>query len=85
MRRENLPVIIGKGMRKGICAGRSVLIGNGVDVYIVWLNRRVKSGSRFTGDDVDGVNAVLHFCDKESVERTINILVEILVRWEEIA
>ena len=82
MRRNELPVIIGKGLRKGICAGRSGVFGDGVDLYIVWLKRKVESGAKFTGDDVDRVNAVLHFCDKESVKRTIDVLTEILVKWE---
>lgn len=81
MRRFDLPVIIGKGMRKGICAGRSELMKGGVDLYIVWLNRDIGSGGQFTGEDVDKVNAVLHFCDKESVKRTVDILTDILMKW----
>ena len=81
MRRSELPVVIGKGMRKGICAGRSELMKGGVDLYIVWLNRDVGSGGQFTGEDVDKVNAVLHFCDKESVKRTIDVLIDILTKW----
>ena len=81
MRRNQLPVMIGKGLQKGICAGRSATFGDGVDLYIVWLKRKVESGSRFDGDDIDKVNAVLHFCDRESVKRTIDVLVEILLKW----
>ena len=81
MRRSDLPVIIGKGMRKGVCAGRSELMKGGVDLYIVWLNRDIESGGRFTGEDVENVNAVLHFCDKESVKRTVDVLTYILMKW----
>jgi hypothetical protein len=81
MRRSVLPVIIGKGMRKGICAGRSELMKGGVDLYIVWLNRDIGSGGQFTGEDVYKVNAVLHFCDKESVKRTVDVLTDILMKW----
>ena len=81
LRRTDLPVIIGKGMRKGICAGRSELMKGGVDLYIVWLNREVGSGGQFTGDDIDKVNAIIHFCDKESVKRTIDVLTDILMKW----
>lgn len=81
MRRNQLPVIIGKGLRKGICAGKSGILGDGVDLYIVWLKRKVESGSRFTGDDIEKVNAILHFCDRESVKRTIDVLVEVLMKW----
>lgn len=81
MRRTDLPVIIGKGMQKGICAGRSCLMGSGVDLYIVWLKNKIESGARFTGEDVYKVNAILHFCDKESVKRTIDVLTDILMKW----
>lgn len=83
MRRNDLPIVIGKGMRKGVCAGVSDRFGSGVDLYIVWLKRAFRSGARFTGEDVDRVNAILHFCDKESVKRTVDVLVEILAKWEE--
>lgn len=83
MRRTDLPVIIGKGMRKGICAGRSEMMNGGVDLYIVWLKNKIESGDRFTGEDVYKVNAILHFCDKESVKRTVDVLTEILMKWGE--
>ena len=83
MRRTDLPVIIGKGMRKGVCAGRSELMESGVDLYMVWLNRDIESGGRFAGEDVDKVNAVLHFCAKESVTRTVDVLTDILMKWGE--
>ena len=83
MRRSELPVIIGKGMRKGVCAGRSDLMRGGVDLFIVWLNRDIESGGRFTGQDIDRVNVILHFCDKESVKRTVDVLTEILMKWGE--
>ena len=81
MRRTDLPVIIGKGLRKGVCAGRSELMEGGVDLYIVWLKNKIESGARFTGEDVYKVNAILHFCDKESVKRTIDVLTDILMKW----
>jgi hypothetical protein len=81
MKRSDLPVIIGKGLRKGVCAGRSELMKGGVDLYIVWLNRDVGSGGQFTGEDVDKVNAIIHFCDKESVKRTVDVLTDILMKW----
>ena len=83
MRRSELPVIIGKGMQKGICAGRSQMMKGGVDLFIVWLKKKFESGERFDAEDVDKVNAVLHFCDKESVKRTIDVLTEVLVKWED--
>lgn len=83
MRRCDLPVIIGKGLRKGVCAGRSELMKGGVDLYIVWLKNKIESGARFTGDDIYKVNAILHFCDKDSVKRTIDVLVDVLAKWGE--
>ena len=53
----------------------------GVDLFIVWLNRDIESGGRFAGEDVENVNAVLHFCDKESVKRTVDVLTDILMKW----
>lgn len=82
MRRTDLPIIIGMGMRKGVCAGPSVTMQSGVDLMIVWLNRQIESGGTFTADDVYKVNAVLHFCDKESVKRTIDVLTDVLLKWE---
>ena len=81
MRRNSLPVIIGKGLQKGICASKSQLMGDGVDLSIVWLKKPFKSGARITREDIDRVNIVLHFCDKESVARTIDMLTEVLVKW----
>jgi hypothetical protein len=81
MRRSELPVMIGKGMRKGVVAGRSEYFRGGVDLFIVWLNKRLDSGSRITGDDIEKVNAILHFCDKESVKRTVDVLTDILLKW----
>ena len=83
MRRSELPVVIGKNMRKGICAGRSGIFGGGVDLYIVWLKKKVESGARFNGEDIDKVNMILHFCDRESVKRTIDVLIDILTKWGE--
>jgi hypothetical protein len=54
----------------------------GVDLFIVWLNRDIESGGRFTGQDIDRVNVILHFCDKESVKRTIDVLTNVLLKWE---
>ncbi len=82
-RRSDLPIIIGKNMKKGIVAGPSRHFGKGADLYIVWLKNRQMSGSTFDADDVQGVNAVLHFCDRESVKRTIDILTEVLLKWKD--
>ena len=76
MRRSKfLPVIIGGGyFKKGICVGKR-------DLWIVWLKREIKSGDSFTREDVDKVDTVLHFCDKQSVERTISALQTMLEKW----
>lgn len=82
-RRSDLPIIIGKNMKKGIVAGPSRNFGKGADLYIVWLKNQQISGSAFDADDVQGVNAVLHFCDRESLKRTIDVLTEVLLKWKE--
>lgn len=82
---KNYPIMIGKNLKKGILAGPSQ--GNpfqaGADLYILWLNKRIPSGQSFTDEDIEGVNAMIHFCDRESVKRTIDVLTEVLLKWKE--
>ena len=57
----------------------------GYEVLIVWLNKdkEYERGQVYDMEDVSRVNAILHFCDRESVENTINILQWILKQWKE--
>lgn len=68
-------------MKTGIVAGPGK--HGGADLYIVWLNKVLESGAEFGKDDIDKVKAVLHFCDRESLKRTIDVLTTVLLKWEE--
>lgn len=70
--RKKLPVIIGKNMKKGIFAFLDK--DRQPNVCIAWLKKDYKSGDQFDMSDIDKIQTVLHFCDKESVKTTIKIL-----------
>ena len=73
----DLPIVVGKNLRKGIIAYRNPKMG-GYDVAILWLKKDYKTGETIEIEDIDKVNGILHFCDRESVELTIDILKWIL-------
>ena len=79
---KDYPIMLGHGLRKGVFIGRS-RFHRGFLLAIVWLKRDMPSGERFSLEDIDGVNATLNFCDKESVRITINALQTMLEMWEE--
>ena len=81
MKKGCYPIVIGKNMRKGILAFRDAE-HNCFNVLIVWLKKDYQSGSAYSMKDVDGVNAVLRFCDRESVKLTIDTLNLILKNWK---
>ena len=75
------PVVIGKYMRKGIFALRDVKQG-GFNVAIVKLNKDVDSGGNYDLSDLDSIETILHFGDRESVQITVDILNKILKDWK---
>ena len=77
------PIILGQGHRKGVAACRSKLFKSGCDLFIFRLNRDLRSGDHIGKDDIENVEAFLHFCDRESLKRTIDVLTEILLKWKE--
>ena len=77
------PIILGPGHRKGVIVGRSRYFDSGRDLFVVRLNKDVQSGARFYEDDIESVEALMHFCDRESIQRTIDVLTEALARWKE--
>lgn len=79
--RRRLPIQIGKNLRKGLFAFRDIKLG-GFNVCIVWLKKEYQSGEEYDISEIEEINAILHFCDKESVERTIEVLNRILKDWE---
>lgn len=69
---KKYPIMIGRGLRKGIFAVKDPR--RGWHVWIVWLNREIESGETFKTEDIDNIDAQLYFCDKESVEQFMKIL-----------
>ncbi len=69
---NDLPIIIGKGHRKGIFG--YVDKGCRAVVNIVWLKKDIDHGKDFELEDIDKLNATLWFCDRESVDQTITVL-----------
>ncbi len=84
-RKTDLPIVVGKSLNKGIVCTRSPEL-NGFDMYIVWLdrNKEFESGKEFDLQDIEAINAVIHFCDIESVEIMINALQEVLEMWKKV-
>ena len=69
---RELPVMVGSNLNKGILAFRHD--GGGYNVCIVWLKRPYESGEEYALEDIDKIDGVLHFCDRESVDNTIKVL-----------
>lgn len=71
-RKADLPIVIKKNKRKGIMGfldrNRRAIVS------IVWLNKDVPHGEEFQIADIDKLDATLWFCDRESIEQTIEIL-----------
>ena len=71
-RKADLPIVIMKNKHKGIMGfldrDRRAIVS------IVWLNKDVPHGEEFQLTDIDKSDATLWFCDRESIEQTIEIL-----------
>ena len=57
-------VVIGKGIRKGVVALNDIKNG-GYNIAVVQLK---------SNDEVDSIETVLHFNDRESLARTVNVM-----------
>jgi len=77
---KELPIMLGKKLNKGILAFRN-REWNGFDLYIVWLKKEYATGDAFEVDDIKSVNAMLHFCDKNSVDVMTKMLEQIRDIW----
>lgn len=77
----NYPIILGPGFRKGLVAGRSKS-GKCADLYVVRLNKDLRTGDRIYSEDIDNVEILIHFTDRRSVKETIDVLTEVLLKWE---
>lgn len=81
-RRTDLPIMLGKNLKKGIMLFQNKKMG-GMDMLVVWLNRTLESGSDFDTSDIDKVNAVIHFCDKDTLKLTIDTLTKVWKNWKD--
>lgn len=82
MRRgTKLPIMIGKELNKGILICKDPKMG-GQELAIVWLKEGYKTGEEFDTKDIEGIDSILHFCDKESLDSTIKILNTMSQNWE---
>lgn len=82
MRGHDLPIMIGHKLKKGMIAHHK---GEGFDLVVCWLdkNKEYESGQTFELKDIRKIEAVIHFCDKESVESMKKVLEFILKQWKE--
>ena len=73
--------MIGKGLAKGLLTSRNK--NGGFDLYVVWLDKSKEhpSGEPYDINEIDKINCILHFCDKESVKLTIDMLRWMLEQW----
>lgn len=78
-----LPIIVGKGLKKGLIAGKShKVFGCGRDLYIVWLKKQFARGESFAMSDIDKTDVQIHFCDKDSLETMIDVLIKMRDEWD---
>lgn len=81
-RRNDLPIMLLTNHRKGLMVGRRPGL-NGFSLFVFWLVKNFESGKSFGLDDIEAIDAELHFCDKESIQQTIKMLKWMLKHWEE--
>lgn len=77
-----LPIILGgRDFKKGIMVFKWPGL-NGYDLGIVRLKKEFPPGTRFEIDDVENVQAVLHFSSLSVVKTMANALNHIMEEWE---
>ena len=55
----------------------------GADLFIVRLNKDLRTGDKIYKEDLDSVEVMIHFTDKRSVKETIDVLTEVLLKWKD--
>lgn len=70
-RKADLPIIVGANMKKGLMC---MHVKGGYDMWIVWLKKEFQTGEHFELEDIDKLQAVIHFTDREAVQNTIDTL-----------
>lgn len=79
---RDIPTLIGQGLHKGLMYMKSEKM-SGYDLVVVWLNSEHKIRETFEPKEIDKIDCELHFCDKESLRVTIEVLNKMLEEWEE--
>ena len=79
-RKSDLPIIVGANLKKGLMCMR---VRGGYELWIVWLKREFQTGERFELADIDKIQAVIHFTDRDAVQNTIDALTAMLKsKWK---
>ena len=74
-------IILGGGeLRKGIVVWK-IPNQDAWELAIVWLKKEFPHGEMFEIEDIEKVQTVLHFCNRESVEIMANALNHIMEDW----
>lgn len=82
-RSRHYPIIIGGGkFKKGLIATRKKG-EKGLDLYICWLNKELPSGERFEPEDIEGIEATIHFVGINMLKTTVKFLNMVLNDWKE--
>lgn len=74
-RKSDLPIIVGSNLKKGLMCMR---VGNGYELWIVWLKKDFQTGEQFELSDIDKVQSIIHFTDKTAVQNTIDALASMI-------
>jgi len=76
------PIILGGGeLKKGILVWK-IPERDAWELAIVWLKKEFPHRAKFGIDDIEKVQTVLHFCNREAVEIMANALNHIMEEWE---
>lgn len=59
--------------------------GQGLRLLICRLKKEYEAGETFEYGDVENVEAEIWFCDRETVQVTVNVLEKVLKDWKEYA
>ena len=70
-RKADLPIIVGSNLKKGLMCMR---VRNGYELWIVWLKKEFQTGEQFELEDIDKLQTVIHFTDRQAVQNTIDTL-----------
>ena len=80
---KHYQIITGGGkFKKGLIATRQKGEKE-LDLYIFWLNKELPSGERFELEDIEGIEATIHFVGIDMLKTTVKFLNMVLNDWKE--